>query len=137
MPGPKDFNDRFTVHGVIHANGELVALMEARVVHFTGVNVATRIAGSTLAIGEHTDSEEAWTYAVYAPPGLHEWFPENGLSISRPDDDMRQVQVNWRPIPPLVVSLPDAELKLRLTKAALGAAQPRQIGLSKPRCSMS
>lgn len=113
---PNDFNERFTVHGVIHANGEFVTLIEARVVHMTAVNAATRIAGSTLAIGEHTDSDETWAFARYAPPGLHEWFPENGLSKSHPDDDMQQVQVNWRPVAPVVVPLPDVELKLRLAR---------------------
>lgn len=112
---PNDFDERFTVHGSIHSTGKLVTLMEARVIHMTAVNTATRIAASTLAIGEHTDSDETWAFACYAPPGLHEWFPENGLSMSHPDDDIQQVQVNWRPVAPVVVSLPDAELKLSLT----------------------
>ena len=112
---PDDFDARFTVHGVVHWNGELVTLMEARVNHLTAVT-ATRVAASTLAIGEHTDLHETWTYADYAPPGLHEWNPENGLSISHPDDDIDQVQVTWRPVAPVIVSLPDAELTLRLAR---------------------
>jgi hypothetical protein len=108
---PNDFAKRFTVHGLVHSNGERVTLIDARVVHMTAVDTATRIAASTLAIGEHTDSDETWAFARYAPSGLHEWLPENGLSMSHPDDDIQQVQVNWRPVAAVVVSLPDAELR--------------------------
>src|SRR5262249_19183482 len=113
---PDDFAERFTVHGIVHSNGELVTLMEARVTNLTAVNTATRIAASTLAIGEHTDLDETWAFATYTAPGLHEWLPENGLSMSHPDDDIKQVQVNWSPVAPVAIPLPDAELSLRLTR---------------------
>jgi hypothetical protein len=113
---PHDFAERFTVHGIVHSNGELVTLIEARVANLTAIDTATRIAASTLAIGEHTDSDETWAFAHYTAPGLHEWLPENGLSMSHPDEDIDQVQVNWSPVAPVLIPLPDAELSLRLTR---------------------
>lgn len=109
---PQGFDARFTVHGWLHGYPEPVTLMDSRVTRKLAFERPARIAAQTLAIGVHTDQDERWPVANYSPSGLHEWYPETGLSMDHPDEDVHRPRVTWTPTGPVAIPLPDGEIQI-------------------------
>jgi hypothetical protein len=109
---PQDFDAHFTVHGSLHEYPEPVTLMDSRVTRKLTFEQPARVAAQTLAIGTHTDQDELWPVANYSPSGLHEWYPETGLSIDHPDEDFHRPRVLWTPPRPVTIPVPGGEIQL-------------------------
>lgn len=112
-PWPNSFDEHLTLHGLLHA-GEPVSLMQTRVVETTALGEASRFASPILALGEHTDSRETWTYARYCPTSLHEWYPEKGFIHGHSDDEPSHPRVEMRPVESLRITVPGGEVCLEL-----------------------
>ncbi len=106
---PNDFDTGFTVHGWLHSH-EPVTLMDTFVRGTTAFRQTERLTSLILALGEHTDLDECWTYANYCPTGLHEWYPENGLSM---EEERTVVRVEWRPVEAIATEVPGAKITLQ------------------------
>ena len=109
---PPDFSARFTVHGRLHEYPEPVTLMDSRVTRKLAFEQPALVAAQTLAIGAHTDQDERWPVANYSPSGLHEWYPETGLSPGDVDDDMHAECVLWTRPDSVSIPVPGAEIQL-------------------------
>jgi ApeA N-terminal domain 1 len=113
-PWPTGFNAQFTVHAFLHAFGsEPLTLMHCRVVQRLNLDQAAQIAGQTLAVGAHTDPDTRWPIANYCPSGLHEWYPETGLSPpERVDGSRPKLRFEWQQPASVVVSVSGATITL-------------------------
>jgi hypothetical protein len=109
---PRDFSANFVVHGRLYGYSEPVTLMGSRVAQKLDLNRPAKIKAQTLALGEHTDSDERWPVANYCPSGLHEWYPETGLSLDHPDDDIYRPHVSWTPPAQVSIPVPGAEIQI-------------------------
>jgi hypothetical protein len=114
-PWPTDFNRLFTVHAKLHGYiGTPLTLMQSRVTRKLNLDQPAEIAAQTLALGAHTDSEERWPVANFTPYGLHEWYPETGLSIEyRDKKKLRRPQVSWKPPKAIKIPVPGARITLQ------------------------
>jgi hypothetical protein len=114
-PWPKDFNRLFTVHaGLAGYVGTPLTLMQSRVVRKHFLDQPSEIVAQTLAIGAHTDPEERWPVANFMPYGLHEWYPETGLSLAfRDKKKLRGPQISWKPPKAVKIPLPGAKIALQ------------------------
>jgi hypothetical protein len=112
-PWPKDFNRLFTVHAELHGYvGMPLTLMQSRVTRKLNFDQTSLIKAQTLAIGAHTDADERWPVAHFMPHGLHEWYPETGLSLAFLDKRNRHPRVSWKPPKRVKVPVPAAEIVL-------------------------
>jgi hypothetical protein len=120
------FGDELTIHGTLDNPNQRVTLMPARMVRQSAFGRPTHFGATTLAIGAHTELSATWPSAAYAPPGLHEWLQENGLSKHHADDDPLRPIVEWRQPEPIVIELPGAAITLRIhaNSAWSGVASP-------------
>jgi hypothetical protein len=123
-PWPRDFETRLTVHGVLHA-GERVTLMHARVGEITALDKTSLLLSPLLALGAHTNLDDTWTWANYCPTGLHEWYPVKGFVHEHSEEDPPQPRVQMRPVDPLRIELPGAELLLQLNGVWTASHSPR------------
>ena len=113
-PWPTDFNRLFTIHAGLHGFvGTPLTLMQARVVRKLNLNQPAVIQAQTLAIGAHTDPDERWPVANFMPHGLHEWYPETGLSLGFRDKKQHQPQVSWKPPKRIRIPIPGATIDLQ------------------------
>lgn len=113
-PWPADFNHLFTVHAELHGYiGSPLTLMQSRVVRKLMFDEPSVIKAQTLAIGAHTDPEERWPVANFMPYGLHEWYPETGLSLNYRDKKLRQPHVSWKPPKAIKIPMPGARITLQ------------------------
>ncbi|HEY5285976.1 MAG TPA: HEPN domain-containing protein [Solirubrobacteraceae bacterium] len=113
-PWPTDFNRLFTIHAQLHGYiGTPLTLMQSRVTRKMNLNQPAEVAAQTLAFGAHTDLEERWPVANFMPYGLHEWYPETGLSIKYRDKRLRQPQVSWKPPKAIKIPIPGARITLQ------------------------
>jgi hypothetical protein len=113
-PWPTKFGDEIAIHGALDNPNQLITLMPARMVRQSAFGRPTHFGATTLAIGAHTEPSATWASAAYAPPGLHEWLQENGLSKHYADDDPLRPIVEWRQPEPIVIELPGAVITLRI-----------------------
>lgn len=112
-PWPGDFNRLFTIHAQLHGYvGTPVTLMDSRVVRKLFMDQPAEIVAQILAVGAHTDSEERWPVANFMPYGLHEWYPETGLSIRFADKQHREPRVSWKRPKPIRIPVPGASITL-------------------------
>lgn len=112
-PWPRKFNTHYTIHGQLHV-GERITLLDGRLAETTALNQASRYLSATLALGEHTHPGETWTYAHYSPTGLHEWYPQQGFIHGESEDDPPRPRLQMRPVKPLRIPAPGAEISLAL-----------------------
>jgi hypothetical protein len=113
-PWPTDFNHLFTVHAELHGYiGSPLTLMQSRVTRKNIFNRPSLIKAQTLAFGAHTHPDERWPVANFMPYGLHEWYPETGLSIDHPDGKARLPRVTWKPPNRIKIPVPGARIALQ------------------------
>jgi ApeA N-terminal domain 1 len=110
-PWPTDFDNQLTIHGQLHAGGP-VTLLLARLSERTFINHASRYSSAIVALGEHTDMDETWTYANYCPTSLHEWYPKTGFVHSHSEDGRPRIEM--QPVEPLSMALPSAEVTIHI-----------------------
>jgi ApeA N-terminal domain 1 len=113
-PWPTDFNAQFTVHAFLYAFGASpLSLMHCRMAQMLQLDQPALIKSQTIAIGAHTVPDERWPVADFCPSGLHEWYPETGMS---PPDyikgDPPKLRFEWQQPKPLVITTPDATITL-------------------------
>jgi ApeA-like protein len=112
-PWPTDFNCLFTIHAHLHGYiGTRLTLMQARVVRKLFSDQSSEIVAQTVALGEHSDPDERWPVANFTPYGLHEWYPETGLSIKFRDKQHGEPQVTWKRPKPIKIPVPGASIAL-------------------------
>jgi hypothetical protein len=112
-PWPTDFNRLFTIHAQLHGYvGMPLTLMHSRVVQKLNFNQPALIQAQTLASGAHTDPDERWPVANFMPYGLHEWYPETGLSVKFRDRFRQRPQISWKPPKSVKIPVPGARITL-------------------------
>lgn len=113
-PWPADFNVELTIHGRLHAGGQ-VTLLESGLRSMTAFDQPTKFVSHALALGAYTSSDETWTYASYCPTGLHEWYPERGF-VHRSEDEHGEQRVELRQVEPKHLIVPGAKIALQLDR---------------------
>ena len=73
----------------------------------------SKIRSGIVALGAHVSMDDRWPYSHYRPASLHEWLPENGLSLPDVADDNSRLMVEWSAPERLTMSIPGGELVLR------------------------
>jgi hypothetical protein len=127
-PWPTDFDGALTIHGKPR-DGEAITLLDARVRSKTFRDQTFLVGGRTLALGACVARDDRWPRAIFQPSTLHEWLPDTGLSVQRPDDTMSRLVVEWNAPETRRVIVPGGEVTL-----SPGVEAPRSysLGMSMP-----
>lgn len=111
-------DEQFVIHAATDSNDALT-ILDGWVRTTSAFGEVRRLAGATLALGEHVTAERRWPRAIYSTAGLSEWVADSGLTWPRSPTG---IAMKWEPPARIEFRLPGAQVALA------GRADPSPMG---------